>query len=270
MENASDLFDPKRLGPLWKRAAEEDSPDGDARAGSEPVREEAEPARVALENMEASVRRNLGGRVKPLEPLLAKAREFVLAHVAKERVEREAAEEKARAEALAAAGVEVPSEEPAPEAPPPEAPAEPGPRKALKRHAGPETEQEEDLHHATNTETLNELDIAEVDVATENLHAVEELADRDANDAPLTDMKTRANQGKVTGEDLGQLDIAPLDEGLAAADHTQTALETAGGLADRIAPEPELSEADLLKNVANLSQLLNLIEDLYRAQLLVK
>jgi hypothetical protein len=285
MENASDLFDPKRLHKLWERSAEGSEP-GEQPGVVEPPKEEPEPARVALENMEASVRRKLGARAKPLEPLLKKARELVLAQLAKERAEREAEEAKKAAEAAAAAAAaaaeaaaaagepppeQAPAETPA-EAPPQDAtasapPAEPGPRKAVKKQKGPMTAAPKGGHKEINTGDLENLGIDEVDESANALHAAESARERDISSAAYDDV---SGGGGTTEENLERLGSSEIEEALNVTHGLASAREHSEALADRIAPAAVLSEADLLKNVATLGQLLDLIEDVYRAQLLVK
>jgi hypothetical protein len=102
--SSGDLFDPRRLAKLWERP-EEDA--FEKREREEKEAEEKEPAIAALDLYEAivlSCRRNLGMRVKPLEPLLAHGRGLLAAKLAADRGETIAAPaEPAAAEAKPAA-----------------------------------------------------------------------------------------------------------------------------------------------------------------------
>ncbi len=89
--SGGDLFDPRRLRKLWEQP-EEDA--FEKREREEKELQESEPVLVALDLYEQIVRtcrRTLGGRVRPLEPLLKHTRGLLAMKLAAERGEAQAA-----------------------------------------------------------------------------------------------------------------------------------------------------------------------------------
>lgn len=297
--NERELFDATRLRPLWEPSATKEGEPGPRPRAERPI-DPPDPAEIALDHMESSVRRELGTRIGPLETYLARVRELVLAQVASKKAEKaasELAEWTAKAEAAAAAAgidlTEPPPAEgettsgetaPAEAAPGEPAPAEPGPRKAIKKREGAPTSARAERGEGLGKEYDMAFSAAGQDGMRQDYRRLEDRAldgedweESRAREAEYQAEQKQANKDKKglafsdygLGTTLGIGGIADMASAAQQAQRTKADADFMVADEERrqreLAAEKALNPTELQANKATLNEVLDSLENLYRA-----